>query len=536
MIPAGTSIAPGGYLVAGGGAVRLRSGRAPTAPGCFCPAARRCWIRHAWTAHAATTYGRCPNGTGGFTTTASATKGAANDCGFVVPPVVINEIESSGGVPGDWVELFNRGTAAVDLSGFVFRDNVDTDTYVLPAGSVIPAGGYLVMEEAQFMFGLGGADSARLFGPDGTTAVDAFAWATHATPTTYGRCPNGTGPAITGTLSTTASVTKGAANDCPGVVNFSPWPGGSAVTTIDEVAAFTSNLSGLTYQPATPLNAGVLWAVTNGPSTLYRLESNGSGTWVNSAGEWSAGKTLRYPAGTGAPDSEGVTRGDPTSSALYVATERDNDVSAVSRLAVLRYDTSTPGTTLVALQEWNLTANIPAAGSNLGLEAITWAADAQLVNAGFFDENLSAPYNPANYPAHGGGVFFVGVEGTGVIYAYVLDHTSSNFFKVATIASGQAGVMGMEFDPDNSALWAWCDNTCGNKATLLGITTTSNGRFVLRAGYNRPSGMGDFNNEGIAFAPVSECSAGLRSFFWSDDSDNETHSLRLGTLTCGPLP
>ena len=125
------------------------------------------------------------------------------------------------------------------------------------------------------------------------------------------------------------------------MVNFSPWPGGSAVTTIDEVAAFTSNLSGLTYQPATPLNAGVLWAMTNGPSTLYRLESNGSGTWVNSAGEWSAGKTLRYPAGTGAPDSEGVTRGDPTSSALYVATERDNDVSAVSRLAVLRYDTST---------------------------------------------------------------------------------------------------------------------------------------------------------------------------------------------------
>jgi hypothetical protein len=58
---------------------------------------------------------------------------------------------------------------------------------------------------------------------------------------------------------------------------------------------------------------------------------------------------------------------------------------------------------------------------------------------------------------------------------------------------GQAGVMGMEFDPDNNALWAWCDNTCGNKATLLGITTTSNGRFVLRAGYNRPSGMGDFN-------------------------------------------
>ena len=46
---------------------------------------------HSWTAHAATTYGRCPNGTGAFITTTTVTKGAVNDCSV---PVVINEVES----------------------------------------------------------------------------------------------------------------------------------------------------------------------------------------------------------------------------------------------------------------------------------------------------------------------------------------------------------------------------------------------------------------------------------------------------------
>ena len=125
------------------------------------------------------------------------------------PPVVINEIESSGGVPGDWVELFNKGAAPVDLSGFIFKDGDDTHVYTIPAGTTIAAGGYLVLEEAQFGFGLGTPDAVRLFMPNGTDLVDSHSWTPHATPTTYGRCPNATGGFII-----TSSVTKGAANDC----------------------------------------------------------------------------------------------------------------------------------------------------------------------------------------------------------------------------------------------------------------------------------------------------------------------------------
>ena len=112
-------------------------------------------------------------------------------------------------VPGDWVELYNAGAAAVDISGYVFQDNDDTHGYSVPAGTILQPGAYYVLEEAAIGFGLGGADGARLFRTDGSVA-DSYYWTAHAA-TTYGRCPNGIGE-----LTTTLGSTKGAANNCIG--------------------------------------------------------------------------------------------------------------------------------------------------------------------------------------------------------------------------------------------------------------------------------------------------------------------------------
>src|SRR5262249_20334544 len=117
-----------------------------------------------------------------------------------------NEVESNGGVPGDWAELYNPGPNPAVLTGYVFKDNDDTHNYTLPA-TTVPAGGYLLIEEADFGFGLGSPDAVRLFRPDGTL-LDSYNWTPHAA-TTYGRCPNGTGGFVT-----TTNSTKGAANDC----------------------------------------------------------------------------------------------------------------------------------------------------------------------------------------------------------------------------------------------------------------------------------------------------------------------------------
>src|SRR5262249_7104268 len=162
-------------------------------------------------------------------------------------------------------------------------------------------------------------------------------------------------------------------------------------------------------QPADATGPAVLWAVTNSPSRLYRLEYDGS-LWLPAAVDgWNSGKTLVYPAGSGGPDSEGVAKADWNSSAIYVATERDNNANSVSRLAILRCDSSAAGTTLVATHEWNVTADLPVVGPNLGLEAITWIPDSYLVGAGFYDEGKGALYDPSQYGEHAAGVFFVGV-------------------------------------------------------------------------------------------------------------------------------
>jgi hypothetical protein len=574
-LPAGSLLAPGAYLVLEESQFGFGLGAADSAR-LYAPSVDSPIDSYAWTAHAALTYGRCPDGTGAFGATTVVSKGGANDC---TPPVVVdagtdsgsdagvdagagfdasidagaasvvvNEVESNGGTPGDWVELYNPGASAIDVSGYRFKDGDDTHSfYFIPAGTSIAPNGYLLLEEAQFGFGLGSADSARLYPPSGDSVVDSYTWTAHA-PVSYGRCANGSG-----SFSANATSTKGATNDCAAPMDggsdggsagndagsaFAPWPGTNSVRTSDAIGTFTSNLSGLTYQPAGE-SAPILWAVTNGPSRLYRLEYDGA-LWLPAAVDgWDLGKTLVYPAGAGGPDSEGVTKAEWNAPGIYVATERDNNANSVSRLSILRFDTSASGSTLVATHEWNLTADLPVVGPNLGLEAITWIPDSYLVGAGFRDQARAASYDPSLYPDHGNGVFFVGVEASGMIYAYVLDHATGAFQRVADIASGQAGAMDLEFDRDRSTLWSYCDDTCGNRSSLLSVNSdvlsASFGSFVLRALIDRPSSLANINNEGIAIAPESECVAGFKSFFWSDDSDTDGHSLRSDAIPCAPL-
>ena len=266
---------------------------------------------------------------------------------------------------------------------------------------------------------------------------------------------------------------------------------------------------------------------------------SGSGYASDTANEWGSGKALRYPDGTGNPDTEGVTTPAAGSPFIYAATERNNDASTISRLAILRFDTSAPGATLTATHEWNLTADLPVVGANLGFEAVTFVPDDFLVANGFRDQSTGAPYDPASYADHGGGLFFIGVESTGAIYAYALDHTDSSFARVATISSGHPGVMALEFDRDRGYLWAVCDDTCGNLANVLTIdrapSSPSFGGFIVRRTFERPATLPNVNNEGFAVAPDSECVAGRKSVFWSDDNNTGGHSLRRGSLPCSNL-
>ncbi len=256
--------------------------------------------------------------------------------GIEVPAPVaqfrVNEVESSDGANPDWVELVNAGPTASSLAGWTIKDDDDAHAYTFGQGVSLGAGGLLVVDGTQLGFGLGQPDSVRLFAPNASLA-DATSWTTHASPT-WGRCPSGSG-----VFANTAASTKGSVNVCTGTV--SSWPGGTSVQTADSTNAFPSNLSGLTYEGTGTASPGVLWAVRNGPELVYRLVwDSPNAVWTpDVTNGWTAGKQLRYPDGTGQPDSEGLTLAGPDQSGrIFVAAERNNQpgFNTVSRASVLR--------------------------------------------------------------------------------------------------------------------------------------------------------------------------------------------------------
>lgn len=88
--------------------------------------------------------GRAPDGSPVLRRLTSATPGAPNDTRRV-EEVVINELmyrPISGEDDDQFVEIHNRSSAAVDLSGWTFTDGID---FEFPEGASIPAGGYVVV-------------------------------------------------------------------------------------------------------------------------------------------------------------------------------------------------------------------------------------------------------------------------------------------------------------------------------------------------------------------------------------------------------
>ncbi|MES2465841.1 MAG: lamin tail domain-containing protein [Verrucomicrobiota bacterium] len=80
----------------------------------------------------------------------------ADDPPPTVPPVYINELMSrSNAGELDYVEFYNPNAQPVDLGGWWLSDERnDPFRYAIPAGTVVPAGGYLVLDESQYGAGV----------------------------------------------------------------------------------------------------------------------------------------------------------------------------------------------------------------------------------------------------------------------------------------------------------------------------------------------------------------------------------------------
>lgn len=92
----------------------------------------------------------------------------AGDSGLVPGAVVINEVMTrSTGAVGDWVEIHNTTSEAIDISGWYLSNegtmNETLKKYQIGAGTVIASGGYLVLDELND-FGVGSGDGGSLIG------------------------------------------------------------------------------------------------------------------------------------------------------------------------------------------------------------------------------------------------------------------------------------------------------------------------------------------------------------------------------------
>ncbi len=85
----------------------------------------------------------------------SGTPGAPNNnlCAGGLPTIVINEINYNSILsndPGDWIELYNPAASSIDLSNWEFHDG--KNIFTIPAGTVLSAGGYMILTENASQF------------------------------------------------------------------------------------------------------------------------------------------------------------------------------------------------------------------------------------------------------------------------------------------------------------------------------------------------------------------------------------------------
>ena len=442
--------------------------------------------------------------------------------------IVINEIESNGDVT-DWVEIYNKGSQPVDISGwYITDDNTsrldDNKTIRLATGTILEPGAYLVFDQnVNFDFGLGAPDEVNLFDADGRL-VEKYSWSVHAQGV-YARVPDGTGNFVDVAESTKNASNKAEENNKPEYPDAIAWPGSDKVITYDEnTTMFKSDSSGLDFYN------GQLYCINNKNGTFWVMDVNKDGTMDYADGFTAAGKNLAFMADaqnpeSSNPDAEGITV-DSHGNA-YAAVERDNNNKNVNYNVILRFDPWENSTTVVAKKEWNITNILPDVPANAGIESVEWVSDSELEGK-LYDSNKGALYKASEYPDAEDGVFFVALEKNGHVYALILNNDGSAQV-IADIDPGIGGAMALDYDSYEGILWVGADDGYGNISAQIVFNGSMNPAITL---VNPPAGMDiTRNNEGLAIAEPEYTVNGLRPVFHFMDG-TDTGVLTISYLNC----
>ncbi|HTJ53147.1 MAG TPA: lamin tail domain-containing protein [Cyclobacteriaceae bacterium] len=134
--------------------------------------------------------------------------------------IYINELYSTG---NDWIELYNDNSSSKDISGYFIYDDA-SDKYTLPANTIVPSKGFLILNcdgtatGLNTNFKLSSDGETVYFENTSGTLVDMVEFPAMVDGQSYARIPDGTGEFVI-----TGSVTKNISN------------GGSSYPAIGEV-------------------------------------------------------------------------------------------------------------------------------------------------------------------------------------------------------------------------------------------------------------------------------------------------------------
>ncbi len=300
------------------------------------------------------------------------------------------------------------------------------------------------------------------------------------------------------------------------------WPGSSATNFIDKSAMFSEDSSGLDF------HNNQLYVVENGAGTLWVLDvaKNGTLTFANGFKDGKKVKFKSNPSSSKPVDTEGVTvDGDGW---VYVSTERDEAKKSTPNNSIIKLDVKSSGSTLVGVEEWNLTSSLPKSDdSNAGLEAVEWVSNSELEGK-LYDSNKKGLFDSSNYPKQSAkGVFFVGLEFNGHVYAYILN-TDGTYVQIADIDAGyKDGVMALDYDVSQDVLWIVTDNTGKNMSTQVVFNGSQTPAMTNVKPVSTLNTKGNY--EGFAIAPDDYAVNGEKPV-WNLEDGVKENSLLAGTI------
>jgi len=205
-----------------------------------------------------------------------------NNPSVQVGDIVINELMASNdaiaadetGEYDDWIEIYNKGNVAIDISGYFLTDKTDNpDKWELPAGSILQPDSYLIVWadedssqgplHANFKLSSDG-EIVLLLDPD-FNILDEVSFGPQTTDISYARSPNGTGDFVQ------QAATFAANND--GDIPM----GTGLITTsaIDRFNAFPNPATNTINIKSTPTKLTPIWITNPQGKKVWQGQTNG---------------------------------------------------------------------------------------------------------------------------------------------------------------------------------------------------------------------------------------------------------------------